>query len=318
MPATAIAPRPHSKAEKATQSVVDTIIFSLEDAKKWKLPKFQRPLRVNQNVIDIGVGIKERGGIIPGVITFGVFDGVIYLLDGQHRREGFLLSECQEGMADTRTCYFDSMAEMAAEYRNLQKSLVVWKPDDTLRSMECGSDLLRRIRRECPFLGYAFFRAQDSSPILSMSTAMRVWIGSAAEAPRSGQTKAEVLVDNLSEDSTDSMIEFMNTCYGAWKKDTINARLYGTLNLMLCAWLYRRTVIDGYSARSVRMTKEQFRRCLMEVALDQTYLDWLVGRGLNERDRTPAYSRLRDCFVRSIQRDTGVRAAFPKPEWAGG
>jgi hypothetical protein len=37
----------------------------------------------------------------------------------------------------------------------------------------------------------------------------------------------------------------------------------------------------------------------MSVSANTDYVDWLVGRNLGERDRTPAYGRLKTIFVQA-------------------
>ena len=83
-----------SSAERTTRTKVDTIEFSVDEAKGWALPPFQRPLQVNAKVLVIAEGIKEDGGVVPGILTFGMLGGKKYLVDGQHRREAFFRSRC--------------------------------------------------------------------------------------------------------------------------------------------------------------------------------------------------------------------------------
>jgi hypothetical protein len=37
----------------------------------WKLPAFQRPLRVNAKVLALVEEIRTEGGVIPGILTLG-------------------------------------------------------------------------------------------------------------------------------------------------------------------------------------------------------------------------------------------------------
>jgi hypothetical protein len=84
-------------------------------------------------------------------------------------------------------------------------------------------------------------------------------------------------------------------------------------------WLWRNTVLAGYSQKSVRLTAGQFGKCLMALSADGPYLDWLVGRLLSERDRSPCFARLRAIFVRRIEADRpGVKILMPGPTWAHG
>ena|SRR3990167_10286962 len=107
------------KIQKSSTVWTDTICFSHKEAESWQLPIFQRPLRVNEKVRLLAEQIKNDGGVIPGILTFGFVRGDRYLIDGQMRRESFLLSGKDEGFADIRLCFFDSEAQMAQEFVHL-------------------------------------------------------------------------------------------------------------------------------------------------------------------------------------------------------
>lgn len=163
-----------SRAERTTRTKVDTIGFTQADAEAWLLPAFQRPLRVNAKVLEIAEGIKADGGVMPGILTLGVINGKTYLVDGQHRREAFFQSGCDTGYADVRYCEFESMAEMADEFVRLNSQIVRLKPDDILRGLEAGNEHLRRLRKACPWIGYGFFRAGETSPIMGPARLVRL------------------------------------------------------------------------------------------------------------------------------------------------
>src|SRR5690348_13259959 len=110
-------------SEKKTGTHVETIEFTKEEAASWIVPEFQRGVRVNQNVKDVAAQIGADGGVIPGIITFGVLSKQEYLIDGQQRREAFLLSGKEKGYADARYYHADSMADMSREYVRLNQHL---------------------------------------------------------------------------------------------------------------------------------------------------------------------------------------------------
>jgi hypothetical protein len=64
------------------------------------------------------------------------------------------------------------------------------------------------------------------------------------------------------------------------------------------------------------MSKLQFKRCLMALSSTTDYVDWLVGRNLGERDRAPAYRRMKGIFIKRIFEDTGQKVSLPQPSWA--
>lgn len=308
--------RPSSDAQKATRTTLDTILVSPDIVSKWQNPPFQRPLRVNEKVKQVAELIKRDGGVIPGVITIGVLSGTKYILDGQHRREAFLISGCQEGYVDVRIHFFSSMGEMGEEFVNLNSHLVRLRPDDILRGLEESCTPLRTIREKCRFISYDQIRRGDRSPVLSMSTAIRTWMGSGSEVPSPSTYSAASLALSLTMEEVEPMVSFLNLCHEAWGRELAYGKLWGVLNLIVCAWLYRRLVITQYSPKTPKLTKEMFKKCLMSVSAKSDYLDWLVGRNLGERDRSPAYGRLKSIFASRLEEETGVKPKLPSPAWA--
>lgn len=305
-----------TKAEKTTRTTVDTIIVTPDLVRSWENPPFQRPLRVNDKVRNLAEKIREDGGVIPGVITLGVLGGRTYRVDGQHRGEAFILSECPEGFCDIRVHQFSTMAEMAEEFVTLNSSLSKFKPDDILRGMEASKESLQKIRKACPFVGYDMIRRGEKSPIVSMSTLLRCWFGSSHEVPATGGISAAAMAESLSVDDAQALIAFTQLAHSSWGRDAEYARLWGTLNLTLCMWLYRRTVITPYSQKTPKVTRDQFGRCLMSLSANSQYLDYLVGRQLRDRDRSPAYTRIKTLFTKRLEEEINRRALLPAPAWA--
>lgn len=206
------------EAERATQTTVDTIEITKKLAASWKSPPFQRELRPTGKVVTLAEEIKATG-VLPGVITLGVLDGDVYIVDGQHRLHAFMLSELLVVYADVRTHYFKAMGDMADEFVKLNSSLVRLRPDDILKGMEQSSPMLQRIRRKCPFVGYDRIRMGGNSPVLSMSTVLRVWAGSRPEVPSIGGTGASTVVETLDDRETTALCDFLTLCFAAWKRD---------------------------------------------------------------------------------------------------
>ena len=115
------------------------------------------------------------------------------------------------------------------------------------------------------------------------------------------------------------MIDFLQVAFSAWGRDHSNFRLWGNLTLTLSMWLYRRTVVmvQTTSSRSVRLTDDLMKKCLMSVAASTDYADWLIGRQLNDRDRSPAYNKIKAIFVKRLEQETGSGKAIklPSPAW---
>jgi hypothetical protein len=305
--------------QRKTMSHVETLGPSKEELLSWKVPPFQRPLRVNDKVRRVADVIKTDGGVIPGIITLGVLRNdkkTTWLLDGQHRREGAVLSGLSQFYVDVRICEFDMMAEMGQEFVDLNSHLVTMRPDDVLRGLEASSPALSKIRRECPFVGYDQIRRGPANPMLSMSAALRCWNASAQEVPAPTGGGAARIAGDLTMEEADGLIVFLLLCDRAWARDPEFAVLWKNLNLALTMWLYRRTVVTAHSAKTARLSKDLFVKCMMALSANPDYLDYMVGRNLTERDRSPTYDRLKRIFARRIEQETGKKPMLPAPPWA--
>lgn len=85
-------------------------------------------------------------------------------------------------------------------------------------------------------------------------------------------------------------------------------------------WLYRRLVLDKErrgTKRYMVLKPGQFQKCLLSLAASESYVDWLMGRRLSDRDRTPAYIRLKTIFTARLKAENfedPIR--YPQPAWA--
>ena len=311
--------KPKTAVEKKTRTVVDTIMVTPESINKWLSPSFQRPVKENEKVRALAEALKQDGGVLPGIITLGVLDGETYIIDGQHRRSAFLLSGLKEGFTDIRKHFFSDISEMGEEFVNLNSQLVRMRPDDILRGLEGSHAGLSEIRRACPFVGYDMIRRNDTvAPIVSMSGVLRQWFGSSMESPSAANSgRSTVQLASIGEEDVKHLCDFLTLAMEAFGRDPEHFRLWGALNMTLCMWLYRNTVIKQYSPRSIKMSKDHFMKCLMYLAAEARYSDWLVGRKMGDRDRTPAYTRVKVIFSKRLTDLMGARVALPQPPWAG-
>ena len=311
------------EAPKAAQSRMDTIIVTQAMVAAWKIPPFQRPLRINDKVRMVTEQVK-RDEVIEGVLTLGKLkhDNSLYIVDGQHRVEAFKLSEIGEAIADVRVVSFADMGEMADEFVRLNSSLVKMRPDDILRGLESSVPSLQMIRKSCAFVGYDQIRRGGSGPIVSMSALLRCWYGGRAETPTSSAIgmSATEQAQALDAQSLQSMIAFLSTAHAAWGRDPEYFRLWGNLNLSLCMWLWNRLVMDterSGSKRWIVLNINQFKHCLMQLSADGDYLAWLPGRILGDRDRSPCYGRIKANFVKRLSTDqAGKKVMLPQPAWS--
>lgn len=311
------------EAPRSQRSSMETLIVSLEQVNQWKIPSFQRPLRINAKIHALAEEIKRDGVSIPGIITLGKLGrvGDLYIVDGQHRLEAFRMSGLEEAIVDVRVINFDSMSEMAEEFNQLNTALVRMRPDDIMRALEPMTRSLQRIRSECGYVGYDNIRrGGTNSPIVGMSMLLRSWEGSSTETPvssPSGRTATNIAKD-MDDTSTSNLIKFLHLAYSAWGRDPEYFRLWGSLNLTMCMWLYRRCVLNKERGvkRYIVMNDQQFRQCMMAMSADSGYLDFLVGRNLTERDRNPCYSHIKKIFTKRLQTHGIARPMFPNAAWA--
>lgn len=311
------------EAPKAKRSTMQTLIFKVAEIGAWRVPPFQRPVRVNGKVQALALEIQGGGGVIPGVITLGTVagDSATYIVDGQHRLEAFRISGLAECIGDFRLCQFESMGEMAQEFVDLNSALVKMRPDDILRGLESSNRALRRLRQDCPFIGYDMIRRGAASPMLGMSLTLRCWNGSATETPTSAGMSATQIAESLTDDAVSDLVEFLGIAHAAWGRDPEYARLWGALNLAVCMWMFRRLVKDRVrvgNQRYVVLSAKQFSACLMALSANGGYVDWLQGRALGDRDRGPCYTRIRKIFADRLTADGMTRVQFPQPSWSRG
>lgn len=312
---------------KSLQSSMETQILTIEQVNKWRLPPFQRPLRINAKVLAIAEQLKCDGVSISGVMTLGKLrgdPGPAYLVDGQHRAEAFRQSGMEEIIADVRTVNFDTMSEMAEEFVNLNTAIVRMRPDDLLRGLTPTLPNVERVMKACPYIGYDNVRRgpkSTNSPVVSLSTVLRCWSNAHIETPNSGSSGQSIthIATTLDEKSASELLRFMAAAHAAWGRDPEYYRLWGTLNMALCMWLYRRLVIETDRravARVIVLSETDFRKCLASLSANSGYLEWLVGRLLNDRDRSPAFVRIKQTFVRRLIEEGTAKPVLPSPAWA--
>ncbi len=325
---TVIPIRGAKEAPKAERSRMETLKLTPEMMNAWVLPDFQAPLKMNNKVREIADELREQTGTpaITGVISLGIckaYPGILFLTDGQHRRAAVIESGVPEVIADVRIREFDSMKEMSQEFLKLNTPISRKSPDDQLRALQESSLPLQRISKECPYIGYKYIRANPNSPIVSMAATLRRWKGSSYESPAvsGGGSNATELAHRLTMDDAEQLIRFMRVAFKAWGADPENARLWAALNMTMVMWMWRVLVVDrdrSGSRRYVVVTEDEFLHCLMSVAADKDYNDWLQGRAMAERDRAPCYRKLRTTFLLRIsnhERRGSPKIRMPQPSW---
>jgi hypothetical protein len=84
-------------------------------------------------------------------------------------------------------------------------------------------------------------------------------------------------------------------------------------------WLYRKLVLDKERGvrRYVVLNADLFKKCMMSVAANADYADWLLGRAIGERDRGPCYTRLKHIFLERLKVELHKdNLKMPQPHWA--
>jgi hypothetical protein len=64
------------------------------------------------------------------------------------------------------------------------------------------------------------------------------------------------------------------------------------------------------------LSDSEFTQCLMALSANHTYVDWLQGRALGERDRSPCYSRIRSIFSGRLGGMGYGKPMLPQPDWS--
>jgi hypothetical protein len=317
------------RAPAAERSYTDTLVITPETVSEWVLPHFQRPKRINDKVRTMAKEIAETE-VVPGVLTLGrlqddlesgVSEVTLYIVDGQHRLESFKESGLKEALANVHVMTFEDMGEMADAFVDLNTALVRMKPDDVLRGLEDSTPVLQKVRAACPFVRYNPGGQGNACGHVSMSLVLRAWFAATQDTPHGNPNSLntrEVLAtyDSL---STEQLIIFLKTAKEAWGDDRDNSRLWATLNLSLCAWVFRRQVMGvdvEKGSNANRLTVVQFKRCLMALSADPNYSDWLVGRKLGDRDRGSAYSKMATIFRGRLIQDGVKSARIISPSWS--
>lgn len=326
-----------AKAPKSMRSEMETMIVTPDLLSQWKLPKFQRPLNLTNEVrkaaeemqLEAGKDPDEAFATIQGVITLGRFERQTYLVDGQHRLFGSFAWACRELLAhggvqvkqaliNVRQANFDSMKEMADEFVMLNSQLNKTKPDDVMRAIAEGSPAMAAIEKACPYIGYDLTGENKNRLLLSMSAALRVWNGSGGLVPAHGPRAQEIVSKHLNDEEAKRMIDFFGACEEAGWVNTAFKRLWSSLNLGIVMWMWRRLVLGETRSfhggqRPMVLTREQFVFCMREL-LNEDYLNYLVGRSLRFQDRVPTYARVKELFTVGLIRMGIETPRFPMPQ----
>jgi hypothetical protein len=156
---------------------------------------------------------------------------------------------------------------------------------------------------------------------VSLGAVLRCWHTSAYDTPSASSHGNSIngIAALMDDDSAGKLIRFLTMCLSSWGRDPEYYRMWGNLNLALNMWLYRRLVLDTDrrgTKRIIVMTDTQFRQCMTALSANSAYMDWLPGRLLSDRDRSPALRHIKATFQKRLADMNVNKVILPQPAWA--
>jgi hypothetical protein len=311
------------ESSQTTNTRSDTKIVTPKMVGSWEAPPFQRPVQTSKKVLALVEQLKATGRLEDSAIVLGEWEGRTYIVDGQHRLRAFMLSELERMSAQVTVHNYEKgpagLRAMHETYIHLNSHLARHRPDDLLRAMEGVNVHLHQIKSACKFTGFDYIRRGPTSPILSMSTAIRSWMSSASDVPGGCSKGAMDMVMDLTDTETKSLIDFLSLAHEAWGDGVENKPLWAGLNLILCMWLYRNTVLapPPDNPKKKNLTRAQFLKGLFALAADKKYMNWIFGRSgkVNEDTRNPAYRELLRTIKNRMNAEGIKNFHLPCPDW---
>ena len=318
-------PKFRNALEREARATTFLAMITSLDILLWIIdPKIQREFKCNPKVQGLAKVLPSLGAI-PGTITLGVWEGKVYVLDGQHRLGAYQVYLTEGGKDSIRAMlhwiFFDEgqggYAAMGKKFDELQMVLSKMTPDDSLRPLEHSTPVLQYIRKNCGFVGYDRLRKAARGRYLSMAVLIRAWLGSGTETPVSAPGTARDLVRVLSPDDAKNCTSFANLANEVWGAKPDIRQLWNSLNLTICMWLYRRMVLnpeDGVTA----LSPEQFKACVSRLSrkIDgYDYAGMLQGLTMNPANKRHAMSYHKKAISAGC-REFGIRRVrFPEGPW---
>jgi hypothetical protein len=101
-------------------------------------------------------------------------------------------------------------------------------------------------------------------------------------------------------------------------RDPEYTRLWGSLNVILCMWLYRRIVLRQTvtSPKMVVVGKDLFKSASCRCRPTAATSTGPPGGTWVTVNRSPAYVRIKQVFARRISEETRCKPLLPAPAWA--
>jgi len=284
-------------------------IVTVAEMTQWASPPFQRPVVEGRaNLREVARIIRDTGEV-PGVVTLGELDGVLYLIDGQHRRRATEMSERTEVMVYLVILKCLTMEEMSRRFLALNSSIVPIKVDDRLRSAEITNPNLRMIRDLCGFVGYR----KSAHHVVTMSVVLRSFLASCRDTP--GPLTGVLSSDRITLAEAEELAAALAVLYKSWGNTAGQESLWGGLNLSVCLWLYRRVVFEAATTRNTTVTPDEFSVAMVGLT-DRVYLEWLRGKSTGPMFFPGTYDRIKSCLVAWLRSEGRTRIRLPSPSFA--
>lgn len=317
-------PRPAVGPDQSLLSRMEKTVFQRQIDRAYaqtlldSMPEFQRGFQRNKKFEEVKDYIVARHEI-PGELTIGILDGMPLALDCQHRIHAFLDTDLESVKVTVVQFTNGSYQDYAREFTLRNSQIRALDTNDRLRGMAPNLPLINKLVNDFPFMSFAAAKSGDN---LSVSTVLSTWNKATQDTPSATNPVAEI-ASVLTDSEYLRMAAFIQCAHRAWGDPVrSNKMLWSSLTLTMTAWLYRRVVepVEDPARKVTKIDDLTFSKCLMGVAADPTFSDWVVGRRLGRRDRGPAYNRVKEIFVQRLRHEYPERKNInlPQPRWSRG
>ena len=304
---------------------ITEMTLTKEMVKAWEPPPFQRRVSVTREFRKLLEQIK-RDGYIVSAIYLGIWNGKTYIVDGNHRTAAFFSSERSTMRAPVIIRHYvngpDGLIQMCEDFLSISKHIKPPRPDDMLKALGATTGHVGLIEKACPFIGYSNLWKGKEFPVVNMARVIRCLAISKQDVPNSPSAGALDLARALTPEDTHCLITFMRGAFRAWGRDAEFRPMWGTLNLTLGLWFYRRmTSGPDFHGKGEPMSPLPFSRYLVALAMSDRYRSLMAGKsGMRMHDpdtRNPVCREFMRVFARKLKKENLKNIFLPIPKWPG-
>jgi hypothetical protein len=302
--------------------VMTLMTITREAISAWVRPPFQRTVSNSKGLRKAANQIRQDGWL-PAVIYLGILDGKTYLVDGHHRIQAFIASGIEKMIVPVIVRYYENgirgLRDMCQDFVLHSRHIRNPTASDMLRALEGVNDHIKKIRAECPFVGYEKFWKGEDSPILPMAHVVRIVVASRIETLGTGTGNAVDRTETLTGAETHRVISFLNSARQAWGCGIETKYLWSPINLILCFWFFQRMVKGpGIKEKQASLTAAQFHNCLHALGTNKAYLNLLIsnrGRQLHIPEvRVPLCKEVMVTFKKRLKGEGTNQYYMPTPQ----